>query len=108
MASRHPTSTFKLNLDLDFSDKINYGIDILHKARQDKVATFENSTHSNFLVDVSAQYDLNILYPGARAQLFWKVENVFDKYYYDHLSRFKNYGFYDMGRNVSIGLKISY
>lgn len=103
-----PPVTFKLNLDLDFSDKINYEIDILHKARQDKVATFENSTHSNFLVDVSGQYDLNILYPGARAQLFWKVENVFDKYYYDHLSRFKNYGFYDMGRNVSIGLKISY
>ena len=103
-----PPVTFKLNLDLDFSEKINYAIDILHKARQDKVATFENSTHSNFLVDVSGQYDLNTSYPGARAQLFWKVENVFDKYYYDHLSRFKNYGFYDMGRNVSIGLKISY
>ena len=103
-----PPVTFKLNLDLDFTEKINYAIDILHKARQDKVATFENSTHSNFLVDVSGQYDLNTSYPGARAQLFWKVENVFDKYYYDHLSRFKNYGFYDMGRNVSIGLKISY
>ena len=103
-----PPVTFKLNLDLDFSEKINYAIDILHKARQDKVATFENSTHSNFLVDVSGQYDLNTSYPGARAQLFWKVENVFDKYYYDHLSRFKNYGFFDMGRNVSIGLKISY
>ena len=103
-----PPVTFKLNLDLDFSEKSNYAIDILHKARQDKVATFENSTHSNFLVDVSGQYDLNTSYPGAKAQLFWKVENVFDKYYYDHLSRFKNYGFYDMGRNVSIGLKISY
>ena len=54
------------------------------------------------------QYELKTSYPGAKAQLFWKVENVFDKYYYDHLSRFKNYGFYDMGRNVSIGLKVSY
>ena len=35
-----PPVTFKLNLDLDF-EKINYEIGILHKARQDKVATLE-------------------------------------------------------------------
>ena len=62
-----PPVTFKLNLDLDFSDKINYGIDILQK--RDKIK-WQYGRYSNFLVDISGQYDLNILYPGARAQLF--------------------------------------
>ena len=29
----------------------------------------------------------------------------FDKEYFDHLSRFKNMGIHEMGRNISVGLK---
>ena len=34
------------------------------------------------------------------------VNNLFNKAYYDHLSRFKNYGLLNMGRNISINLRI--
>jgi iron complex outermembrane receptor protein len=34
------------------------------------------------------------------------VNNIFDTQYYDHLSTLKPLGFYNQGRNVSVGLNI--
>ncbi len=34
------------------------------------------------------------------------VNNLFNNAYYDHLSRFKNYGLLNIGRNISINLRI--
>ncbi len=36
------------------------------------------------------------------------VTNLLNEAYYDHMSRFKNYGLLNMGRNISINLKINF
>jgi iron complex outermembrane receptor protein len=40
--------------------------------------------------------------------IFWSISNVFDKEYYDHLSRLKTAGIEEMGRNISVGLKYNF
>ena len=56
--------------------------------------TFAYSRNSLFFIN-----DLN---------LFWRVSNVFDKEYYDHLSRLKTAGIHEMGRNISVGLNYKF
>jgi iron complex outermembrane receptor protein len=34
--------------------------------------------------------------------------NIFNTYYYDHLSRFKNYGFHNIGRNIVLNIHIPF
>jgi len=34
--------------------------------------------------------------------------NLLNEYYYDHLSRFKNYGFHNIGRNIVLNIKIPF
>lgn len=34
--------------------------------------------------------------------------NLLNEYYYDHLSRFKNYGFHNIGRNIILNIKIPF
>jgi iron complex outermembrane receptor protein len=45
---------------------------------------------------------------GNDLNVFWSIDNVFDKEYYDHLSRLKTIGIPEMGRNISVGLKYNF
>ena len=45
---------------------------------------------------------------GNDLNIFWSIDNVFDKEYFDHLSRLKEAGIHELGRNISIGLKYSF
>ena len=38
----------------------------------------------------------------------WSINNLLDEEYYDHLSRFKNMGIHEMGRNISFGLNYKF
>ena len=40
--------------------------------------------------------------------MFFGVLIMFDKEYYDHLSRLKRIGIPEMGRNISVGLKYNF
>ena len=66
---------------------------------------FETQTDSYFLVNISGSHDLNFL---DNLTLGWSVDNLFDKEYVDHLSRLKNMGIHEMGRNISVGLKYNF
>ena len=67
---------------------------------------FETQTDSYFLVNISGSHDLNFL--NNNLTLGWSVNNLFDKEYVDHLSRLKNMGIHEMGRNISVGLNYSF
>ena len=94
--------TFNHSFNLDF-DKSSFEISALFKGKKQKVPTYETQTDSYFLINISGSHDFNFL--NKTLTLGWSVNNLFDKEYFDHLSRFKNMGIHEMGRNISVGLK---
>ena len=94
--------TLNHSFNLDF-DKSSFEISALFKGKKQKVPTYETQTDSYFLMNISGSHDFNFL--NKTLTLGWSVNNLFDKEYFDHLSRFKNMGIHEMGRNISVGLK---
>ena len=94
--------TLNHSFNLDF-DKSSFEISALFKGKKQKVPNYETQTDSYFLMNISGSHDFNFL--NKTLTLGWSVNNLFDKEYFDHLSRFKNMGIHEMGRNISVGLK---
>ena len=40
--------------------------------------------------------------------IFWSVDNLLNEEYFDHMSRLKNLGIHEMGRNISVGLNYNF
>ena len=98
--------TFNQVFNLDFSDNYSLEIDFLAKAKQGRVSTFEEKTDGYTLLNLSGVWETQFL--DNELDIFWSVNNVFDKEYYDHLSRLKTAGIHEMGRNISVGLKYNF
>ena len=96
--------TINQSFVFDF-DKNSFEISALAKGKKQNVGQFETQTDSYFLVNISGSHDLNFL---DNLTLGWSVDNLFDKEYVDHLSRLKNMGIHEMGRNISVGLNYSF
>jgi len=86
-------------------DNNSFEISALAKGKKQNVGQFETQTDSYLLVNISGSHDLNFL---DNLTLGWSVDNLFDKEYVDHLSRLKNMGIHEMGRNISVGLNYSF
>jgi iron complex outermembrane receptor protein len=73
---------------------------------QRRVAAYETPTGGYYLLDAGIALELNRL----RQQFFITVaaNNLLDKAYYDHLSRYKTDGIYNIGRNVCIKIRIPF
>lgn len=71
---------------------------------QDRAAQFETSTASYTLVDAGVGMRIELAH--AR-KLEWDLgcNNLFNAVYYDHLSRFKEFNIYNIGRNITLNLK---
>ena len=93
--------TFKHSFNLDF-DNNNYKVNILAKGKQNNVGQFETSSDSYLVINLLGSHDFNFI--NNKLGFVWSINNVLDKEYYDHLSRFKNIGIHEMGRNISFGL----
>ncbi|MBA2611937.1 MAG: TonB-dependent receptor [Bacteroidetes bacterium] len=67
---------------------------------------FETSTASYDLVNASLGTELR----GAKSNLIISLagNNLLNKAYYDHLSRFKYFGIYNIGRSISLNLKFQF
>ena len=91
-------------VNLDFSSNYSLEIDFLAKAKQNRVSMFEEETAGYSVLNLSGSWMTSFL--NNDLNIFWSVDNVFDKEYYDHLSRLKTAGIHEMGRNISVGLKI--
>ena len=81
-------------------------VDFIAKAKQGRVADFEEETDGYSVLNLSGNYKTSIF--NNDVNLFWSVSNVFDKEYYDHLSRLKTAGIHEMGRNISVGLMYNF
>ena len=98
-----------LTLNQDFTIDINdniFELDLLYKSKQDNVSEFESSTDSYFTVNLSGSHKIDI--SDNSLNVFWSVDNLLDAEYMDHLSRLKNLGIHEMGRNISVGLNYNF
>ena len=98
--------TFNQTFNLDFSDNYSLEIDFLAKTKQSRVSMFEEETDGYSVLNLSGNWMTSLL--GNDLNIFWSIDNVFDKEYYDHLSRLKTAGIHEMGRNISVGLKYNF
>jgi iron complex outermembrane recepter protein len=74
--------------------------------RQDRIDTFETRTDGYYLLNASA--GMNLLVGRQRWTLFVGGKNLTNVRYYDHLSRLKEVGIYNMGINVTAGLIVPF
>ena len=98
--------TFNQVFNVDFGNDYSLEIDFIAKAKQGRVSLFEEKTDGYTLLNLSGVWETELL--GNDLDVFWSVDNVFDKEYYDHLSRLKTAGIHEMGRNISVGLKYNF
>ena len=98
--------TFNQVFNIDFGSDFSMEVDFIAKAKQGRVADFEEETDGYSVLNLSGNYKTSIF--NNDVNLFWSVSNVFDKEYYDHLSRLKTAGIHEMGRNISVGLKYNF
>ena len=98
--------TFNQVFNIDISSNYSFEIDFLAKAKQGRVSMFEEETDGYSILNLSGNWMTSFLENDLN--IFWSVNNVFDKEYYDHLSRFKTAGIEEMGRNISVGLKYNF
>ena len=98
--------TFNQVFNIDIGSDFSMEVDFIAKAKQGRVAEFEEETDGYSVLNLSGNYKTSIF--NNDVNLFWRVSNVFDKEYYDHLSRLKTAGIHEMGRNISVGLKYNF
>ena len=73
---------------------------------QDSPAQFETRTPAYTLVNASI--GTSVKWNKDPLEMVVVCNNVTDEKYVDHLSRFKAFGLYDIGRNVSLSLKLGF
>jgi len=73
---------------------------------QNLIAIYETPTPAYNLVNMGLTFDLNI----DKQKIIFNLigENIFNEAYYDALSRYKQYGIYDMGRDVIVKLSLPF
>ena len=101
-----PPLTFNQTFNLNFSSDYSLEINFIAKSKQSRVSMFEEETDGYSLLNLSGNWMTSLL--GNDLNIFWSIDNVFDKEYFDHLSRLKEAGIHEMGRNISIGLKYNF
>jgi iron complex outermembrane receptor protein len=100
-----PSSKINASVNGKFSikkalDNLSFFLQYQYSFEQSHIADYETSTPAYSLLNAGVRlgfkyfsFDVN-------------VNNVFDMLYYDHLSRYKNEGIYNIGRNVVFKLSI--
>lgn len=72
---------------------------------QDRPDEFETATPAYALFNLQTGTDLKWGKRPMKVSVF--CNNLFDEKYVDHLSRFKYFGLYDVGRNVGVSLQLT-
>ncbi|KAA6315092.1 hypothetical protein EZS27_034401, partial [termite gut metagenome] len=73
---------------------------------QNRIAEYETFTGAYNLVNVGVSFEFQF---GKQTILFnTAVNNLFNETYYDHLSRYKQDGIYNMGRNYTFRLSLPF
>ncbi len=103
----------KLNSDIKLTKKFSGKITevffkpgISYVFRQDRPSEFETKTDAYFLVNAALSMNMNNKKNSIAVSLV--ANNLLNNAYYDHLSRFKYFGIYNVGRNISLNFKIAF
>ena len=101
---------------IDGRAKNNYfSVELQNVFSQNRIDNFETASKGYTLVNTAIGTTFMLKKQPLRVNI--SVNNLFDKTYYDHLSRFKpgrlnetdpSLGYYNQGRNVSIGLYLPF
>ncbi|HHH52635.1 MAG TPA: TonB-dependent receptor, partial [Bacteroidetes bacterium] len=102
----------KLRSSISINKKLNhpvfndFAIDLegTYAFKQDKHDLLESDTPGYSVFNVGIIQNAKLKKQNLKFML--KVNNVFDTTYIDHLSTLKGLGYYNIGRNISIGLKL--
>jgi len=78
----------------------------LYAAKQNNPAMFETKTDSYFLLNAGIGTDIK--WANQIVSLSVKANNLLNETYIDHLSTLKGMGYYNIGRNISVNLKIPF
>jgi iron complex outermembrane receptor protein len=73
---------------------------------QNRIAEYETSTPAYNLVNAGLAFEFQ--FGKQKINLNAAVNNIFNEVYYDHLSRYKQDGIYNMGRNLSFRLSLPF
>lgn len=98
------TNTLRIELNQlkGFADNYTF-VTVKSTAAQNKISDFETSTNGYSLVNAGIGGTLYLnKFP---LELRLSANNLFDKNYISHLSRLKNDGIANMGRNISLGIQ---
>ncbi len=74
-------------------------------AKQDRIAVNEPVTNGYTLVDVN--FGSDVRFGSARMQIDLSIDNLFNKAYVDHMSRYREYAL-NPGRNITLKVKIPF
>ena len=92
-----------------------FSVSLQNVFSQNRIDNFETSSESYTLVNTAVGTTFTLKKQPLRVNI--SVNNLFDKAYYDHLSRFKpgrldqtnpSLGYYNQGRNISVGLYLPF
>jgi iron complex outermembrane receptor protein len=100
-------NTLKANLkDIKFIKKPFMSVSVKTVFKQNNIDAFETETLTYLLLNASIGGDLKIA--KQIVELSFGVTNLLDKKYTNHLSRLKQDGIYNMGRNFVVNLRIPF
>ena len=88
---------------MSFMDDAYFVISTVHAFKQDRPAMFETVTSDYFLLNASLGFNLKLKNQNLNFKLF--ANNLLNQTYYDHLSTLKDLNYYNIGRNVGVGLR---
>jgi iron complex outermembrane receptor protein len=78
----------------------------LYAAKQDNPAMFETKTDNYFLMNAGIGTEIKV--ENQIISLAIQANNILNETYIDHLSTLKDMGYNDIGRNISVNLKIPF
>lgn len=72
--------------------------------KQDRFDSFETETNGYTLIDAGIGTSLKV--KNGKVNVWLTAQNLGNKLYYNHLSRYKPAGIYNAGRNISFGISL--
>ncbi|MFM9028534.1 MAG: TonB-dependent receptor, partial [Bacteroidota bacterium] len=79
-------------------------LELENNLAQKRIDVFETETDGYMLLNMA--FSMDILMGSRTGSLFIRADNLFNKSYFNNMSRYKEIGVRGMGRNFSIGLQL--
>ena len=95
--------TFSKKLKNNYFKEFSLNIESTYAFEQNRYHLAESYTPSYVLHNLSLTQKIN--FRENQANFYIKVNNIFDTKYIEHISTLKGLGYYDIGRNVNLGMK---